>query len=34
VLLRTENGVWKILMDQDAKEDADEEKFQQAKAME
>ena len=34
VLLRTENGIWKILMDQDAKEDADEEKFLKAKAME
>jgi len=34
VLLRTENGTWKILMDQDAKEDADENRFLQAKAME
>jgi len=34
VLLRTENGVWKILMDQDAKEDADETKFSQAQPME
>ncbi|HEX5155553.1 MAG TPA: hypothetical protein VFW07_29125 [Parafilimonas sp.] len=34
VLLRTENGVWKILMDQDAKEDADEKKFSAAQAME
>ncbi len=30
VLLRKENGEWKILMDQDAKEDADEAKFLQA----
>jgi len=34
VLLRTENGVWKILMDQDAKEDADENKFLRSKPME
>ena len=34
VLLRTEDGTWKILMDQDAKEDADENRFLQAKAME
>lgn len=34
VLLRTENGIWKILMDQDAKEDADETKFLQAQPME
>ena len=34
VLLRKENGEWKILMDQDAKEDADETKFQQAKPIE
>ena len=30
VLLRKESGEWKIVMDQDAKEDADEVKFQQA----
>lgn len=34
VLLRIEEGAWKILMDQDAKEDADENRFLQAKAME
>ena len=34
VLLRTENGTWKILMDQDAKEDADEKRFQLAEPME
>ena len=34
VLLRKENGAWKILMDQDAKEDADENKFMLAKPME
>lgn len=33
-LLRKENGEWKILMDQDAKEDAGEMKFQQAKPIE
>lgn len=34
VLLRTENGQWKILMDQDAKEDANEVKFQSARPIE
>ena len=34
VLLRTENGTWKILIDQDAKEDADEKRFQLAEPME
>lgn len=34
VLLRKENGAWKILMDQDAQEDASETTFQAASAME
>ena len=34
VLLRKEQGEWKILMDQDAKEDADESKFLQAAPIE
>ena len=34
VLLRKEQGEWKILMDQDAKEDADETKFQHGAALE
>jgi ketosteroid isomerase-like protein len=34
VLLRKENGTWKILMDQDAREDASETTFQAASAME
>ena len=33
VLLRRENGVWKILMDEDAKEDAGEETFMNAKPL-
>ena len=34
VLLRKENGVWKILMDADARENADEKTFMSAAAME
>lgn len=34
VLLRKENGVWKILMDQDSPEDASEATFQKASPME
>ena len=34
VLLRKENGVWKILMDEDAKEDAGEETFLNARPLE
>lgn len=34
VLLRKENGVWKILMDEDAKEDADEAAFLKARPLE